>query len=324
MPVTRKNCIVLDTSVLPKRPSIADIKQFLDGALKLDMTMVKSIQTNIVRNVVYLVMHGEEAAATIASSHHLKHFMCFEGKPVTIPLPIYIDSSAVDVRLHDLPEEIDNQTITHHMQQYGEVISIRNDVWKSYFPGLSNGVRILRMKPTKPIPSYITISDEITYVSHFSQVKTCRTCGAKEHPKLRCSEAATSTGAAQPTQPRKLNNNQNSSTLTEKQWPALPKPEASKQKNKSKRQTNDNQTKRQLSIDSDSTSANEPKRAAPSISVSSESDSNEAAFDVPIVPVRAGYRRCSFSHIDDPDLRQQYIAEETQRIEELYKQGYNI
>lgn len=137
-------------------------------------------------------MQSEEAAANIASNHHLKRFMSCEGKRLAIPLPIYIDSCAVDVRLHDLPEEIENHLIVSFMQQYGEVISIRNDVWRSYFPGLSNGVHIVRMKLTVLIPSYITVCEETTHVSYFSQTRTCRNCGAKEHPKLRCSEAATS------------------------------------------------------------------------------------------------------------------------------------
>lgn len=312
---------MLDTSVLPKRPSIADIKQFLDCELKLDMSLVKSIQMHNVKHVIYLAMHSEETAANIALNQHLKHFMSCEGKRLTIPLPIYVDSCAVDVRLHDLPEEIENHTIINHMQQYGEVISIRNDVWRSYFPGLSNGVRIVRMKLTLPIPSYITVFEETTYVSYFSQTRTCRNCGTKEHPKLRCSDATAPTANKQ--QPKKPNNKQNPSPLPEKQWPSLSQPEPVG-KSKTKPVNSKLEPKRQRSTDSDTTSPNASKRVAPPISVSSESDSNEATSDVPSAARRAGMRRGSFSHIDDPVLRQQYIDEETQRIEELYRQGYTI
>lgn len=320
---------MLDTSVLPKRPSIADLKQFLDGELKLDMTLVKSIQTHNVKNVVYLIVHCEEVAARIATNHHMKHYMSCDGKRQTIPLPIYIDSSAVDVRLHDLPEEIDINTITRHMQQYGEVISIRNDVWRSYFPGLSNGIRVIRMKLTQAIPSYITISEEVTYVSHFSQMKTCRNCGRKEHPKLRCSEAAAPTSSnPQSLRPIKLNEHQNQPALLEEQWPSLSKPETIGTNIPKKQTHHKPEPKRQRSMDSDQDTASNhiPKRVAPhvSVSTSNESDSSVVVSDASPVRARNGRRRGSFSHIDDPVLRQQYIEEEAQRIEELYRQGYRI
>lgn len=320
MSVMRRNCIVLDTSVLPKRPSIGDIKQFLDCELKVDMTLVKSVQTHNVKNVVYMSMHNEEEAVRIASNHHLKHHMECGGKRFHIPLPIYIDSSAVDVRLHDLPEEIENVTIIDNMKQYGEVISIRNDVWRSYFPGLSNGVRVLRMKLSKPIPSYITICQETTYVSYFSQIRTCRNCGGKEHPKLRCSEAAASTANERPN--KTPNVHHNSSPLPDKQWPSLSNAEPSGTKSK-KQANNKQEPKRTRSIDSDTTSNHVSKRIAPPLSVSSESDSSAALSDVPSAAAR-GYRRNSYSHIDDLDLRQQYIEEDDQRIAELKRQGYTI
>lgn len=84
MPVSRKNCIVLDTSILPKRPTVPDIKKFLDEELKLDMTVVKSVQMHNVKNVVYLAMQSEEFGSAIATKHHLKHFMECAGKKQSI------------------------------------------------------------------------------------------------------------------------------------------------------------------------------------------------------------------------------------------------
>ena len=305
---------------------MADVKQFLDRELELDMMQVKSIQVHNVRHVIYMTMHSEEVAARIASNHHLKHFMNCEGKQLAVPLPIYVDSCAVDVRLHGLPEEIEAHTIISHMGQYGEVISIRNDVWRSFFPGLSNGVRVVRMKLTHPIPSYITVAEETTFVSYFSQTRTCRNCGGKDHPKQRCSEAAASIANKQPLQPVKSNVTQHPPPLSAKQWPSLSKPETVG-KNKTKQQANNKlDSKRQRSIESDTSSTNAPKRIAPiapPIPVSSESDSSVVDSDVP--PAAAlGYRRGSYSHIDDPDLRQQYIEEKSQRIEELIRQGCTL
>lgn len=149
-----------------------------------------------------------------------------------IPLPIYVDSTAVDVRIQDLPQEIDNVAIINHMSQYGTVYSIQNEVWKNYFPGLYNGVRVVRMQINKPIPSYLTIQDEITTVSHFQQVRTCKNCGGKSHPKLRCSEtssenkiqAKSSSPSPQQEQPTKTTSKQQQiqTPNIDEQWPSLP------------------------------------------------------------------------------------------------------
>lgn len=101
-------------------------------------------------------------------AHLLKHHMESDGKK--FPIPIYVEGSAIDVRIHNLP----NVEIVDHMRQYGEVIKIRDEIWKSYFPGFINGVRVVRMKRNQPIPSYITIDNESLLVTYQSQIKTCR------------------------------------------------------------------------------------------------------------------------------------------------------
>lgn len=323
MPVPRKNCVVLDTSILPKHPTVADIKKFIDEELKLEMSVVKTVQLHNVKNVVYLAVQSQELASRVVAAHHLNHYMECAGKKQAIPLPIYVESDAVDVRLHDLPEEMDNLVIANHMRQYGEVISIRNDVWRDYFPGLSNGVRVVRMQLKIPIPSFITVAEEVTSVSHFSQVRTCRTCGNKSHPKMRCSEAAIkyqsqqSQKTSKPT-PQPPSAVQQQNPVSEEQWPSLSQTTTAGGKT-TKMKTNKNDVKRQRSVDSaDSESTKQLKK--PATSTSSESDSS--LIVVPDTrPARIG-RRLSYSHIEDEDLRRQYIEEDDRRIEELIRQGY--
>ncbi|KXJ73658.1 hypothetical protein RP20_CCG015311 [Aedes albopictus] len=57
------------------------------------------------------------------------------------------------------------------MLQFGEVISIRDEKWKHYFPGMSNGVRVLRINLFRDIPSVITIQNEKTMVVYPNQPK---------------------------------------------------------------------------------------------------------------------------------------------------------
>ncbi|EDS44504.1 conserved hypothetical protein [Culex quinquefasciatus] len=74
-----------------------------------------------------------------------------------IAIPIYVDDDIVDFRIHDLPPDMSNMQIAEAMLQYGEVLTIRDEVWRDIFAGLPNGVRVIKMKLTKPVLSFVTI-----------------------------------------------------------------------------------------------------------------------------------------------------------------------
>uniref|UniRef100_A0A8D8I4T4 (northern house mosquito) hypothetical protein n=1 Tax=Culex pipiens TaxID=7175 RepID=A0A8D8I4T4_CULPI len=58
--------------------------------------------------------------------------------------------------------------------------------WRS--TGIPNGVRVLRMKLTKPVPSYVSIKGLISLAAHF-WISTCRRCEQRNHPDKTCSAA---------------------------------------------------------------------------------------------------------------------------------------
>ncbi|KAL1378473.1 hypothetical protein pipiens_015566, partial [Culex pipiens pipiens] len=55
--------------------------------------------------------------------HNNKHAFEIDGKKYTIK--IQMEDGAVDVRLHDLPEEITNDQVKKFMSAYGEILSVR-------------------------------------------------------------------------------------------------------------------------------------------------------------------------------------------------------
>lgn len=312
MPVSRKHCVVLDTSILPSLPSIPEIKKFLDEKLKIDMTTVKSLQLHNIKNVINLVMHNEKSAVNLASKHNLKH--CMECNGIKRKIPIYVDGTAVDMRIHDLPEKIDNLTVMNHMSQYGHVFSIQNEIWKHYFPGINNGVRIVRMQILKPIPSYIAIEDEITSVTHFQQGHTCENCSNKSHPKFRGSEAR-----AQPVtqsnvirtslQHQQLKNaastqQQIKTSNTNKQWSPFLKPPTAPKHNKE-------ETKCQRSI----------KKTTENFTSISSTESVSGAIIMPdVFPAHLRKRGISYSWIDDAELRKHYLEKFVGEVNELISQ----
>lgn len=79
-----------------------------------------------------------------------------------------------------------NAVIAEHMKVYGKVKSVAREVWRKYFQGIPNGVRVVRMKIEKPIPSYITIDSHQTTVLYRNQETTCRSCNKQAHPNTKC------------------------------------------------------------------------------------------------------------------------------------------
>lgn len=185
----RKNTLVIDFSVLPTRPDVAKVQHFLENELKLNYADVISIQLHHLRNCVLLEMKSYDIASRYQSQHNWKRKMLCAGAEFLVP--VYVDCAAVTVRLHNLPPSMSHSTIRDYMLKFGEVITIRNETWKHYFPGIPNGVRVLRMNLLRDIPSFITIGIEDTMVSYENQPKSCRYCGQPTHPGKRCLQSST-------------------------------------------------------------------------------------------------------------------------------------
>lgn len=152
------------------------------------MSAVKSLQLHNLRNCALIEMRSLEAAENLAALHNLQHSMEADQKKFLIP--VYLEDTAVNVRILDLPPDMANAVIAEHMKAYGKVRSVAREMWKNYFQGIPNGVRVVRMEIEKPIPSYITIGTELTTVVHKNQTPTCRYCERQAHPKQTCSEVA--------------------------------------------------------------------------------------------------------------------------------------
>lgn len=183
----RKNSIVIDLSVMPVRPKLNTVQEFIFTKMKLDMSQVKNLQTSITKSQVIIEMDSAVTAENIVMQHNMKHTL--EHDKQLYHIPVQPADNAVEVRVYDLPPHMPHNLITAQFSAYGKILSVRNDVWKDYFPGVPNGVRILRMEIQKPIPSYVPVAGELAYVLHSNQVKTCKHCTQKIHIGKSCSAA---------------------------------------------------------------------------------------------------------------------------------------
>ena len=192
MSAARENVLVVDVSVLPVRPDIGKVKAFLETEIHLDYALVKSIQLHHTRNCILIEMVDKKVASRYQLEHNCKRTIFASNKAYKIP--VYVDGDAVTVRVNDLPSTVSNEAITESMLQFGEVISIRSETWKHYFPGIPNGVRVLRMNLFRDIPSNISIANENTTISYPHQPS--RRYSPAAHPNKNYTEPRGVTDAA--------------------------------------------------------------------------------------------------------------------------------
>lgn len=178
--------MIIDFSVVPTRPTVSEIHNFVFECLKITMASIKSIQLSITKSYAYLEMESAALAEKLVAENNRKFSIKTEEGEYDIPM--FIVDGGVEVKVHDLPPHMPNATIVKQLTIYGEVISIKNDVWRDYFPGLPNGNRTVRMRIQKAIPSYLSIEDEIAYIRYRNQVPTCRYCSRNLHVGSKCAD----------------------------------------------------------------------------------------------------------------------------------------
>lgn len=188
MDTLTERSFVLNFRALPGKLKYADVFDFIANKLNFDLSRIKHLQ--ISNGKVYVGTESAQIAQDMVQEHNMKHEYVHEGKTYNIPLEM--EDGTIEVRVHDLRPRTTNRMLAQRMREYGEICSIREETWKDHLPGIPNGVRILRMKLVKPIPSYVQVDTEMTLVTYRGQVATCKHCNRNVHYAQKCSEYAKS------------------------------------------------------------------------------------------------------------------------------------
>ncbi|XP_055529171.1 uncharacterized protein LOC129721070 [Wyeomyia smithii] len=189
--VMRVNTAVIDFASCVPRPPIREVEKIIKSEMRINIDEVDSIQMHHVRNCVLITFKLLDAAEKFINENNMKHRI--RNEQLNYLIPVYMEDNAIDVRIHDLPRAFSPRSIERVIGEYGEVLSIRHDTWKNFFPGVYNGVRIVRMRLTKPIPSFVTFAgrtySEQSLVTYKNQRATCQWCGLEAHPGNPCNKA---------------------------------------------------------------------------------------------------------------------------------------
>lgn len=186
MSVRRENTFRIDYANVPKKPSFEELHDFVATELNLKYEQVIRLQPSRALGCAFVKVVDLELAHKIVAEHDNKHETEVDGKAYKIR--ITLEDGAVEVKLTDLSEDISHEQIVEFLSDYGEVLSIADQVWDSKFrfAGRPTGARIVRMVLKRNIESYITIEGQTTNVTYFGQLQTCRHCSEFVHNGISC------------------------------------------------------------------------------------------------------------------------------------------
>lgn len=185
---TRENTFKVLLSNFPKRPTFEELHTFVHVNLALRPEQVKRLQINHAQNCAHVKCSELKIAQDIVAKHNEKHELVINKTKVKVRLAM--EDGGVEVKIHDLSENVTDDEIVAFLRHYGDVLSIQETVWgeKFAFRGVSSGIRIAKMVLRRHIKSFITIKNELTLVTYTGQLATCRHCTLIQHIGMSCVE----------------------------------------------------------------------------------------------------------------------------------------
>lgn len=184
----RENTFKIDLKVFEKRPSFEDVHKFIFRTIGLRPQEVQRLQMNHAQHCVHVKCRDFHTALSAVEQHNNRHELEVSGKRYKVQL--LMADERVEVKVHDLSENVTDAEISSYLEQYGEVFNIKEAVWGKNYDGkgIPSGIRVVQMKLKKHIKSYVTISSEQTYISYKSQPASCRHCTLLLHTGRSCTE----------------------------------------------------------------------------------------------------------------------------------------
>lgn len=185
-PKSRENTFRVDFSNLPKRMSYEETHNFVHNTLGLSLDTVVRLQVNHALNCAQVKCSDLKTAQDTVIRHNGKHE--FEINNTKYKVKLNMDDGGIEVKIHDLSENVTPEQIGEFLKQYGDVIAIKELMWGDHFVynGVSTSVRVAKMVLRKHIKSYVVVQGEPTLISYPGQPATCKHCTNLVHPGMTC------------------------------------------------------------------------------------------------------------------------------------------
>ncbi len=156
-----------------------DIRSFYAAVLKAAQAKPISICRSSLNDVILTFGTAEESTRLLQLSSFLNEE---NGKEYEVNDPV---SPIVNVQVLNIPYELSDQAIIRKLSVYGEVLGCRRG-HHPYMHSVENGVRHLRVKLRKPVPSFIHFGSESFPIRYAGMERTCRRCDENGHQAREC------------------------------------------------------------------------------------------------------------------------------------------
>lgn len=181
----RENTFRIDYSNIPRKPSGNELHEFLYKEIGLKEEDVLRLQCSRSLGCAFVKVKSLELAQQTVEQHDNMHEIEVDDK--SYRLRFMMEDGTKEVKLYDLSEGTSEDKIIEFLKQYGEVLSIREQMWGDQARyKVSTGIRIVRMMVQKNIDSFVTIDGEKTAVSYYGQRQTCKHCLETVHNGITC------------------------------------------------------------------------------------------------------------------------------------------
>lgn len=180
---------MLVCSVDPKSPRITayHIHEWIHDNLRLDEDDVRMMQIDGHRRRVYIKFRSEDRIQEVFKFTGGQLEYRHENGELS---QVFIDLAGMGIkkiRIACLPPEVKDNTIKECMTNYGDVKSMRDELWTSaYRYKVYNGVRIVEMKLRQHIPSHMSIAGNDTIITYNGQPTTCFRCNETGRQPIDC------------------------------------------------------------------------------------------------------------------------------------------
>lgn len=182
----RENTFKIDYSCFPIKPTFEKVHSFCSSVLGLKKEDVKRLQCHRGGSCAFVKVSDLALAQKVVDEHDEKHEVELQGKKHK--LRITLEDGSVEVKVHDLPEDVSEEKIVEFLSAFGEVLTIRELTWGEGFDfgGIPIGIWAVRMIVKRNIDSWVTIDGEQAFVVYRGQLQSCRHCKEQTHTGISC------------------------------------------------------------------------------------------------------------------------------------------
>lgn len=114
-----------------------------EKVIQLDRADVKNIKLHNLKKYALIEITDFSTATRFDNKHNnCQHSL--ECNEIHYKISVFVESSVINVRIHDVPPQMPNAVIFYHMQQSDKVTTVYNEVFKQ----IPNGVKVVSIRQT--------------------------------------------------------------------------------------------------------------------------------------------------------------------------------